>query len=450
MNHIYICLTLMLGLAVQTVPATASDLSGLLQEVRRFSAADNAVNKEREQLFGSDVRQQETLLRQSVRRLENAETEQSRLKTLFDANDQKLAETEALIQQRSGQLGEVFGVAREKAGELRSVLDDSLTSAEYPQRSGTLAFADSKRVPTTEDLENLWYQLQLEMTASGEIKRFNSLVTANDGSSEMRSVVRFGLFGAATEQGDFLNWDVSQQTLTVLPTQPEDGAELLHEYLAEGGNVTLDPTRGQLFMLLDRAPKLMERVHQGGNVGYLILALGAAGLLVALLQMSMMLLNEMRVRNQLRNPAQLSPDNALGRVLLTVKAENLTPEQRELKVDEAILQELPALERGQSFVRLLAAVAPLLGLLGTVIGMIATFQSITLFGTSDPKLMAGGISQALMTTVLGLVVAIPLLFCHSYLAARGRRLTQILQERSLGLLAEAESPAVAEVTTRAA
>ena len=450
MNRIVISLTVILGLAIQSVAAMASDLSGLLQEVRQFSSADNALNQKREQLFGSDVQQQERLLKQSIQRLENAEAEQSRLKALFDEQDQKLAATEALIQQRSGQLGEVFGVAREKAGELRSVLDDSLTSAEYPQRAATLAFADSKRVPTTADLENLWYQLQLEMTVSGEIKRFDSVVIADDGSRETQSVVRFGVFAAATEQGDYLNWDVSQQTLTVLPTQPDDGAELLQGYLAGGGEITLDPTRGQLFMLLDRAPKLMERVHQGGNVGYLILALGAAGLLVALFQMGMMLLNEMRVRHQLRSPAQLTPDNALGRVLLEVKAETLTPEQRELKVDEAILRELPVLERGQSFVRLLSAVAPLLGLLGTVVGMIATFQSITLFGTSDPKLMAAGISQALMTTVLGLVVAIPLLFCHSYLAARSRRLAQILQERSLGLLAEAESPVVAEVTTRAA
>lgn len=429
-------------------PAT---LDGLLQEVRQFSASDRALNTQREQLFNGDLKQQEALLQQSTQRLSTAESEQERLKKAFDDNDLKLAEMEALIQQRSGQLGEVFGVAKEEATELRSLLDDSLTSADNPGRAAQLAFAESKRVPTLQELETLWYQLQLEMIASGQINRFEASVVASDGNAVTQPVVRFGLFAAATEQGEFLNWDMNQQTLTVLPTQPDGAATQLAGYLNGSSNeVSIDPTRGQLFLLLDRAPKLMERVHQGGEVGYLIIGLGVLGLFVAALQMLSMLLSELNVRRQLRRPESLNRKNALGRVLLTVTDKALDQEQRELKVDEAILQELPRIERGQSFVKLLAAVAPLLGLLGTVVGMIATFQSITLFGTSDPKLMAGGISQALMTTVLGLVVAIPLLFCHSYLAARGRRLTQILQEKSLGVLADRPQPQQDEAFDRAA
>ena len=429
-------------------PAT---LDGLLQEVRQFSASDRALNTQREQLFNGDLKQQEALLQQSKQRLSAAESEQERLKKAFDDNDLKLAEMEALIQQRSGQLGEVFGVAKEEATELRSLLDDSLTSADNPGRAAQLAFAESKRVPTLQELETLWYQLQLEMIASGQINRFEASVVASDGNAVTQPVVRFGLFAAATEQGEFLNWDMNQQTLTVLPTQPDGAATQLTGYLNGSSNeVSIDPTRGQLFLLLDRAPKLMERIHQGGEVGYLIIGLGLLGLAVAVLQMLGMLLSELKVRRQLRRPESLNGKNALGRVLLTVTDTSLDQEQRELKVDEAILQELPRIERGQSFVKLLAAVAPLLGLLGTVVGMIATFQSITLFGTSDPKLMAGGISQALMTTVLGLVVAIPLLFCHSYLAARGRRLTQILQEKSLGVLADVPQSQQDEAFDRAA
>lgn len=449
----------MMGVALLSVTATMAGtaeaapdtLDGLLMEVRQFSSEDRALNKQREQAFNTDLKQQEQLLAQSQQRLQNAEAEQERLKNAFDENDLKLAEMESLIQQRAGQLGEVFGVAKEEAGELRSLLDDSLASADNPDRSAQLAFADSKRVPTLKELETLWYQLQLEMTASGRISRFDAPVVAVDGNAETQQVVRFGLFTAATEQGEYLNWDMQQQALTVLPTQPDSAQEQLSAYLNGSSNeVRIDPTRGQLFMLQDREPKLLERIHQGGEVGYLILGLGALGLLVALLQMLGMLFSEVKVRAQLRRADKLSKGNALGRVLLAVNNQALSPEQRELKVDEAILQELPRIERGQSFVKLLAAVAPLLGLLGTVIGMIATFQSITLFGTSDPKLMAGGISQALITTVLGLVVAIPLLFCHSYLAARGRRLTQILQEKSLGLLADKSKPKVHEAFERAA
>ena len=107
----------------------------------------------------------------------------------------------------------------------------------------------------------------------------------------------------------------------------------------------------------------------------------------------------------------------------------------ELKLDEAILRETPALERWQGLIKLLAAVAPLLGLLGTVTGMIATFQAITQYGTGDPKMMADGISQALVTTVLGLVAAIPLLFLHSLVAARSKALIQLLEQQSAGLIA---------------
>jgi len=107
----------------------------------------------------------------------------------------------------------------------------------------------------------------------------------------------------------------------------------------------------------------------------------------------------------------------------------------QLKLDEAVLAEIPALERGNSLIKLLAAIAPLLGLLGTVTGMILTFQAISLFGSGDPKLMAGGISQALVTTVLGLVVAIPLLFSHSVIAYLSRSMIQRLDEQCAGVLA---------------
>jgi biopolymer transport protein ExbB len=130
-------------------------------------------------------------------------------------------------------------------------------------------------------------------------------------------------------------------------------------------------------------------------------------------------------------------DNPLGRVL-RVYEENQSAdvEKLGLKLDEAILKETPALERGIMLLKVLSVVAPLLGLLGTVTGMIKTFQAITLFGTGDPKLMAGGISEALVTTVLGLVTAIPLLLLHSVVSTRSKNLVQVLDEQSVGLVAE--------------
>ena len=113
----------------------------------------------------------------------------------------------------------------------------------------------------------------------------------------------------------------------------------------------------------------------------------------------------------------------------------IATETLELKLDEAILKNTPALQRGLVTVRILAVIAPMLGLLGTVTGLIETFQSITLFGTGDPRLMAGGISQALVTTVLGLGAAIPLILMHSALNTRSKRLLAVLEEQSAGLIA---------------
>lgn len=437
LNKVILSISLLLSVSSFNVAAEQAPLRGLLEDVKQINQTDTATNQKREQQFKADLSKQKQLLETSRKRLSTAEAEQEKLKEAFDANDLKLAELESLLQQRSGQLGEVFGVAKEVASELSPMLSDSMTSADHPDRIKDLAFADSKRVPELKDLQNLWYQLQLEMTALGELKTFQTDVTNLEGQREAVDVLRVGPFVSATADGRFLSWDIQQQQLTVLPTQPSasDRADVVAYLEGNSQEVLLDPSRGQLFLLLDRMPKLIERLHQGGEVGYFILGLGFIGLVVSVWQMLKLTITEMKVRKQLSNPAQLSEGNPLGRVLQAVSRSELGLEQLEMKVDEAILKEIPRIETGQSIIKLLATVAPLLGLLGTVVGMIATFQSITLFGTSDPKLMAGGISQALMTTVLGLLVAIPLLFCHSYLTGRTRRITQVLQEKSLGLLA---------------
>ena len=124
--------------------------------------------------------------------------------------------------------------------------------------------------------------------------------------------------------------------------------------------------------------------------------------------------------------------------MLAVYHENrdIDEETLQLKLDEAILKEQPALQARIAFIKIISMVAPLLGLLGTVIGMIVTFQAITLFGTGDPKTMAGGISQAFITTVLGLVVAIPTVLLHSIVQSRSTGVMHILTEQSAGLIAE--------------
>jgi biopolymer transport protein ExbB len=137
----------------------------------------------------------------------------------------------------------------------------------------------------------------------------------------------------------------------------------------------------------------------------------------------------------LNNP---NKGNPLGRVLLAFRGDGKRIENHELaelRISEAVLREVPRLERFQAFLRLAVAAGPLLGLIGTVIGMIITFRAIVASGTSDPRLMAQGIGQAMIATVLGLGIAIPLLFINSGLATLSRSVTQVLDEQSQALLA---------------
>ena len=183
-------------------------------------------------------------------------------------------------------------------------------------------------------------------------------------------------------------------------------------------------------------PTLLERVNQGGLVGYIIVVLGFLGVALAIERIVSLSRMAKMVRKQLSAGTAVSGDSPLSRVWQSYEAnKSVDVETLELKLDDAILKEMPALERGLSLLKLLSGVAPLLGLLGTVTGMILTFQAITLFGTGDPKLMAGGISQALVTTVLGLVVAIPILLLHAVASTRSREIVQVLEEQAAGLIA---------------
>ncbi|MCG8435411.1 MAG: MotA/TolQ/ExbB proton channel family protein [Gammaproteobacteria bacterium] len=278
------------------------------------------------------------------------------------------------------------------------------------------------------------------MTESGKVVRFPAIVVRADGTQYETNVVRVGLFNAINEDG-YLRYSPDTGALVELARQPSgryvSTAEDLFEAQPGSGVIAtaVDPTLGQLLGALVQSPTLGERIDQGGIIGYITLSLGAIGLLVGFMRLIYLFGAGRKIKAQI-NTGKPNPDNALGRIL-GVYADNKGDdiETLELKLDEAILKETPELEKWQGWIKILAAVAPLMGLLGTVTGMIVTFQAITLFGTGDPKLMAGGISQALVTTVEGLTVAIPLVLLHSFVASRSKELIQILEEQSAGLIA---------------
>ena len=417
-------------------PATVAELLRLVRQEAENAAGRNAARLAR---FQQNRDSRREMLEEVRRQVAGEDRRSLALGSRFEQNERDLQELQERLNVRIGNFGELFGVVRQVAGDAKGVVDGSLISAQRPgrgERAGNIAQA--RELPGLKELKALQILLLEEMAGSAEVVRFDSQITDPSGALRSGEVVRVGAFNLV-QDGSYLSFEPESGALQMLPRQPSGRFQALAKELqaTELGPaaVAVDPTRGQLLGLLIQTPDLTERIRQGGYVGYAIILMGLTGLLIALWRLAVLLRARRSVHRQLAQE-QADAGNPLGRILAAYEQNRgMELEALSLKLDEAIMRETPALERWQGIIKVFAALAPLLGLLGTVVGMILTFQQLTLFGTGDPKLMAGGISQALMTTVLGLLVAIPLVLLHSLVSSISRNLVEILEERSLGLVA---------------
>lgn len=425
--------------AIETKPENISSLESLLQNVKSNGLASEVVYKEREKAFLDNKNQQKRLLKESKKELRQVKARTAQLKSNFDNNEEELTELEDELRKSMGNLGEMFGVVRQVSQDTIAIREASLLAARITSDTQVLAkLAQSKELPDIKELEQLWFELQAHMTMQGTASKKESTYIDASGTKVVADIVNLGPFVVFNEKG-FLHFDDQTGLLLELKNQPS-GASLIDDYWNDNGVVEMlvDPTRGTLLSLGSESPSVFDRIQQGGFVGYIILFIAVLGLSYAVFLLHQYVQTHQKVIAQLASPESASADNPLGRVLGVYEShkDEQDLETLEMQLDEAVLKEMPKLEQGLPLIKLLAAVAPLLGLLGTVTGMIATFQSITLFGTGDPKLMAGGISQALITTVLGLVTAIPLLFMHNILSTRSKSIIQILDQQSAGIVAQ--------------
>ncbi len=423
---------------------TAATMSELLRLIEQGQARDSQENRQREAQFQQRRNQQQNLLNRARAERTRQENESARLEQLFEANQTRVIAARQALDERLGALKELFGVLQTVSGDTQGRFNTSLTNLEYPDREAFLVELGSKMASATElaqieDIERLWFELQREITESGKISRFSHLVTKANGEQEDMQVVRVGAFNLVGPNG-YLEHDPGEASISELQRQPQGRflgtAQDLFD--ADTGVVPfgLDVTRGGILGLLVETPTLGEKVDQGGIVGYSILSLGAVGLLIAIWRFMGLSTASRKVSAQLKTDVA-STDNPLGRVLAAYESnKGADTETIELKLSEAALKEMPGLTKGLLFIKVISVVAPLMGLLGTVTGMIKTFQVITLYGAGDPKMMAGGISQALVTTVLGLVVAIPMVLLHTVVSGQSRKVINVLQSQSAGLIAE--------------
>lgn len=423
--------------------ASAQNLEELARMVREAATSEARINQEREARFVREREQQRELLAQARQELAAENTRSDRLKDEYDQNERSLADLETTLAERMGNLGELFGVVRQASGDVQAALDDSMVTAQLPGRTAFLSeLAQRRELPTVPELRQLWSAMVTEIAESGKVVRFTVPVERTSGATEQLEVVRLGVFNAVSD-GVFLDWDTSKSRVNFieLARQPAGRYAGMAEDLQgaqpdEVVPMAVDFTRGQILRAVVQTKTPLERVREdGGPVGYVIIAVGLLGLALCLWKFVSLATTRSRIRSQIKSETA-SQSNPLGRVLaIYTDSPGTDIETLELKLDEAILRETAPIETGLSFIRVLYVVAPLLGLLGTVVGMIATFQMITLFGTGDPRMMAGGISTALVTTVLGLVVAIPLTLLHSFLQGQAKALIQVLEEQAAGIIA---------------
>lgn len=417
-------------------------LDQLVDKVRHESILESKELAAREREFRQARDQQAAHLAKIKAQLAAERQRGEQLKQRYEENESFISTESERLHEKMGSLGELFGVVRQTAKDLQSLFRGSLVSAQIPNREGLLQLLNERKTnPSIQELEEFWRLLVDEMVESGKVTRFNAPVITLSGEEQNREVVRLGAFNIMSD-GLYLRYLPETGRLVELGRQPalrftEQAREL--QKADDGLNpVAIDPSRGAILSLMVQSPDLLERIDQGGVIGYLIIAVGVIGLLIVAERMWVLTWTKKKMHGQQQGENHDEETPLLRVRKVAHDNPELDSEALGLKLDQAILKERPHIKRYLPTLSVFAAIAPLLGLLGTVSGMIETFQAITLFGTGDPKLMSGGISVALVTTELGLAVAIPLVLLHNWLSGQAKGLIFILDEESAAQLAVRE------------
>ncbi len=459
-----------LGLSV-TATAQSINVDQVLRAAQSGATKDRNAERARENRFTAEKNKEQGRLRSMTNERVRQERISKELEANFDSNDLQIKKLQEDLQRELGDLKQLFGVIQLSASEAQEDYKKSIISAQYPDRSENLRQMVEKMASLTElvsidEIEDLWVQLQNEMTEQGKIVTFNTPVNYITGYEPVldeqgnpvtndkgiptgeqkpifevveKPVTRVGVFNAVTGN-DILTYD-DRRGYVALERQMSgffsEGSNNLQNLNAGITPFMLDPARGGLLTALVEKKSIDEKAKEGGIVGYVIMTLGVLAMIIALLRYLILMGVASSVKKQSRDMKRPSLKNPLGRVLKVFQDNPKSdPESLELKLGEAMLKESPKINRGVMFIKIIAVVAPLFGLLGTVTGMIQTFQAITLYGAGDPQTMAGGISQALVTTVQGLIVAIPSVFAHWLVSNKAKNIEGMLEEQSAGLIAQ--------------
>ena len=403
----------------------ALSLDELLELVKSGKFAESEEATKRENRFNREKNRQQTLLANAKAERAKLEAIATSLEATFEANEAKLNLLEDQLKTRLGSLYETFGHLQGVASDTEDYFKTAITSGQFGKDRevflGDLAkkMGEGVSVATIEEIEELWYELSRELVASGTVEKFKATVIDNDGESTVEDVVRIGNFNAVAE-GKYLTYLSKRGAYETLPRQPGRYLDGTYDIFDEDSGFVqfaVDPTGpqgGALLVNLISLPSFFEQIQYGRITGYTIILL----FLIAIGVFGWRFYALFTINGAVKKQAagESAAENPLSRIFAVADQNKTDTETLELKLAEQILIERAEIDQYIWVVRLIAVISPLLGLFGTIIGMINTFQAITLFGTGDPKTMAGGISEALVTTMLGLMCAIPATFMAAALS----------------------------------
>jgi len=437
-----------LGQSHETWEKARNDVRELSRDIRRDSALTRELISRDEQ----ELRQELNSLKGSVARLESGlKDKQERLSGL-EQQEQTLRSD---LKQELADVNAVQGTVLAGVKGVQAVLQKAPFGPGLETEVKSLAtLAGQDVMPGMVDIRTLVDSAFEIMEATEAITRFEGQFLQPDGQEARGGIVRVGgieaLFCTEDECG-FLQPGPHSGMLRQVPGQLSWSTQRdIRAYIrGEDGHAPVDVSGGAVFQRLAGEKTWMEWVQDGGVLIWPIFGIGLLALLLGLERLFFILRIRSNSDRIMQTITSLIQEDKWSESLEFCRANRNSPTSQVMArglecigqskqildnaMQEAMLKLLPRLERFLPTLSVLAAIAPLLGLLGTVTGMISTFQTITIFGTGDAKHMAGGISEALITTQAGLMVAVPIMFLHHLLDRRIEKILGDIEEKGARL-----------------
>ena len=419
--------------------SNATPLDDILQQVKKSNAQETGIDNKALNQFINNLQTQKTNLTKQRQRNKALQQKMAISQEKITLNQKKILNKEKLANSEKADLDKVFAEFKRASQDLRGQLKNSAISARLSGRSSQLSpYSEANFSPNLAAIKSLWLLFTEQMVASSKIITSTQNVTMPDGNKAPLNVTQIAGFSAFSKDGALLYKPATETLQLLTPHSNEINARIDAFSTNDNGFISalIDPSSGTLLERAAKKPKWWQVFSDAGIVGSIIVLVGIIGFIIALLRFIILNKAAKEINTQKQQLNEIG-NNALGRIITAADHnKNSSADELTRYLDEAILAEIPEFRKGLGSLAVLATVAPLLGLLGTVAGMIETFHAITAYGNSDPQVLSSGISQALLTTKFGLIAAVPLLLLHSFLSSKSDTILNIIEHQTAGLLAQ--------------